>query len=118
MSDEIAITKRRTLLDIASRHAQPGSGSSLQFLKQRRANMRWPDLEPILSPLSFAVVGAVATRHYMPERVTQDLDIVILASDSNAVNLKLMDAGFERKGELVIGGTTWRTPDGHSIDLV
>ena len=56
--------------------------------------MVWPDLTSILSPIRWAVVGAVATRLYMPERMTQDLDIVIQTADGSQARQKLAAAGF------------------------
>ena len=80
--------------------------------------MMWPDLTSILSPIQWAVVGAVATRLYMPERMTQDLDIVIRTVDSSQVRQKLTEAGFIYQGELSIGGSSWTTPNGESIDIL
>lgn len=110
--------RRRLLIDIARRHIRPGSGSSLEFLTTRTANMKWPDLTNVLSPIPCAVVGAVATRLYMPERVTQDLDVVIAIQDLSVAYQKLLAAGFTREGPLAIGGDTWRTPDGEKIDIL
>ena len=80
--------------------------------------MMWPDLTSILSPIQWAVVGAVATRLYMPERMTQDLDIVIRTVDSSQVRQKLTEAGFIYQGELSIGESSWRTPNGELIDIL
>ncbi|MFQ6041991.1 MAG: hypothetical protein ACE5PV_14125, partial [Candidatus Poribacteria bacterium] len=63
-------------------------------------------------------VGAVATRLYMPERTTQDLDIIIRSEDRQKVWQKLEAAGFIYQGELNIGGTSWMTPDGEIIDVL
>ncbi len=80
--------------------------------------MVWPDLTSVLSPIRWAVVGAVATRLYMPERMTQDLDIVIEATDGPQARQKLLAAGFIYRGELSIGGSSWRTPDGGQMDML
>ncbi len=80
--------------------------------------MQWLDLTPVLSPLGFAVVGAVATRHYMPERMTQDLDIAVAVGDQSAVRQKLEAAGFVHQGDLRIGGSSWTAPDKTSIDVI
>ena len=45
----------------------------------------WPDLRELLGGLDWVIVGGVATRAYMPERMTNDLDILIRASDGPAV---------------------------------
>lgn len=80
--------------------------------------MSWPNLVATLAPLQFAVVGAVATRLYMPERLTQDIDIVIGVSDSAELRQKFLKAGFVHQGELTIGGSTWRAPDGKLVDVI
>ena len=80
--------------------------------------MAWLDLSPILSPIRWAVVGAAATRLYMPERYTRDLDIAIRFEDAQVVRKKLTDAKFTHAGELSIGGSTWRALDGQMIDVI
>lgn len=80
--------------------------------------MKWPDLTSVLSPVPFAVIGAVATRLYMPERVTRDLDIIVSIQDATAAYEKLADAGFKRAGTLTIGGGSWQAPDGSQIDIL
>ncbi len=80
--------------------------------------MAWIDLSPILSPIRWAVVGAAATRLYMPERYTRDLDVVVRFEDAQATRKKLTDAKFVNEGELSIGGSTWRAPDGSTIDVI
>jgi len=110
--------RRRVFLDIARRRARPGTGSALSFLEQRMATKQWPDLSSVLGDIPWAVIGGVATRAYMPERVTQDLHILIARTDAEAVHSRLRSAGFELLGSLSIGGTVWRTPSGVLMDLV
>ena len=80
--------------------------------------MEWPDLTQTLGDVPWAAVGAVATRLYMPERVTADLDIAVRTQDADEVRRRLEHAGFRREGELTIGGAGWRTPDGRHIDVL
>jgi hypothetical protein len=80
--------------------------------------MRWPDLQATLAPLQWAVAGAVATRLYMPERATADLDIVVDGRDSAEVEQRLAAAGWARRGRLAIGGSSWTSPDGIDLDVV
>lgn len=109
---------RRTIIDMALRRQRPGTGSGLDFLMQRTTNVQWPDLSPILAPVHWAVVGAAATRLYMPERVTQDFDIAIAVSDADLVRRKLTAAGYIHTGDLSIGGSRWQSADGLQIDVV
>jgi len=101
--------RRKLLLGMALRRARPGSGSADVFLRERTAMTNWPDLTEILTGLPWAVVGAVATRAYMPERATQDLDILVIASDAREIRTRLEGAGFEKVQELAIGGAAWRS---------
>ena len=110
--------RRRLLLDMARRRAQPGTGSSRVFLEHRTAVARWPDLTPPLAGIPWAVVGAVATRAYMPERATQDLDILVAAADRGEVRARLHRASFLPVQDLAIGGMTWRSPSGALVDVI
>ena len=82
------------------------------------ALQRWPELGPVLEGIPWAIVGAVATRRYMPERATRDLDIVILPSDRELVERRLTEAGYTRQGPLTIGGSAWRAPRGTPVDVI
>jgi hypothetical protein len=115
---DVRVQKRQLLIDIARRHQRPGTGSAPSFLAQRTTRMAWTDLTPILSRVPWAVVGAVATRLYMPERVAQDLDIAIRESDAAKAPAEFAAAGFTYQGELSIGSSTWISPDGKEIDVV
>ena len=80
--------------------------------------MRVPDLTSILEPIPWAVVGAVATRLYMPERTTRDLDAVIRNEDASEVRRRLAKAGFRYQRELSIGGSSWLSPEGILTDVL
>jgi hypothetical protein len=103
---------------MALRRQRPGTGSGLDFLMQRTATVQWPDLTDILSPIEWAVVGAAATRLYMPERATKDFDIAIAVQEAERVRRKLTIAGYVRTGELSIGGSRWQSPDGIQIYVI
>jgi hypothetical protein len=118
MAPDFARHARKIVIQIAQQKQRAGSGSSCVFLRERTAQMKWPNLTQILSPIQWAVVGAVATRLYMPERLTQDLDIVIQAADAQQARTKLRGAGFTYQGELSVGGSSWKTSDGTEIDVL
>lgn len=80
--------------------------------------MAWPDLRDTLTGIPWAVAGAVATRMYMPERATQDLDIVVPRTAAAAVRERLDAARFALIGELTIGGSTWQAPQGTTVDVI
>lgn len=80
--------------------------------------MLWPNLNDVLGDIDWAVIGGVGTRHYMPERVTRDLDILVHRDDSPRVADALTAAGYARVGDLRIGGSAWRTEDGTYVDVI
>ncbi|MEX0750523.1 MAG: hypothetical protein WD359_06905 [Dehalococcoidia bacterium] len=115
--EELARRTRRLLISVARRRQKPGSGSLLK-LTDWSDMAQWPDLTGALEGLRWAIVGAVATRLYMPERATSDLDVVVLAGDANTAEARLSAAGYEKLGALSIGGSTWRAPSGQQLDLI
>jgi len=80
--------------------------------------MSWPDLDEVLKGILWGVVGAVATRHYMPERVTADLDIAVRAEDGREVARRLAGAGYRKLGELATGRASWEAPTGQEVDVL
>ncbi|USR92923.1 hypothetical protein NEA10_09485 [Phormidium yuhuli AB48] len=74
------------------------------------------DLRSIIQT-PFVIVGGIATRLYMPERMTDDLDILILADNSGRLYGELEQAGREWVGELMIGGSSWRLSDGTILNV-
>jgi hypothetical protein len=112
------VLARKTIIDIARRRQRPGSGSSREFLQARTTFMQWPDVISVLQDTPFAVVGAVATRMYAPERHTRDLDITILPDNAKVAREKFRKAGWTQTAQLSIGGSSWRSPDGDEVDIL
>ncbi len=78
----------------------------------------WPDLRPVLRGIPWAVVGAVATRAYMPERATKDLDILVRYQDGDEVRERLIAAGYKIVSRLAVPGFLVRAPDGAEVDVI
>lgn len=76
------------------------------------------DIRQLISSIPFVVVGGVATRLYMPERMTLDLDIAIAANQAEPAYQKLQDAGAIKVSDLSIPGSQWDLPDGTSLDIL
>jgi hypothetical protein len=110
--------KRRLLLDLGRRRQKPGTGSGLAFLGRRTAVHPWPDLRELLRGLDWLIVGGVATRAYMPERMTNDLDILVRTGDGPAVLERLSQAGYELVSSLAIPGYLLRSPEGVELDVL
>ena len=78
----------------------------------------WPDLRPILKGIDWAIIGGVATRAYMPERMTKDLDIIVHKNDGEVVVKKLEQAGYQVVSDLAIPGHLMLSPDGVEVDVL
>ncbi len=77
----------------------------------------WPDLRPILQGIDWVIVGGVATRAYMPERMTRDLDILAHQNDKDAVLARLKQAGYKMI-ERLVPGYSFRSPEGVEVDVL
>lgn len=54
----------------------------------------------------------------MPERMTLDLDILILAQDAASIYNRLKQAGGRQISELSIPGSQWELADGTFLDVL
>lgn len=93
-----------TFLRIALRRAAQGTGSSRVFLERRTAMQSVPNLGAILDPIDWVLVGGIALRAYMPERMTLDVDILVHERDAFTVRKRFTNAGYRVIAELTIGG--------------
>ncbi|NIO72668.1 MAG: hypothetical protein GTN71_27525 [Anaerolineae bacterium] len=110
--------RRRILINICRRRIRPGTGSSLEFLRRRTAMNPWPDLRPVLQGIPWVVIGAVATRAYMPERATRALDILVRREDGDEVRERLEAAGYTFVTHLAVPGFLVHSPEGVEVDVV
>ena len=78
----------------------------------------WPDLRSILSDFPWVIVGGVATRAYMPERMTKDMDILVSRPDGEAVRQRLEEAGYTTVSRLAVPGYLMRSPEGVEVDVL
>ena len=115
---DLSAAKRRAFLNLVKKRVKPGTGSSLNFLSQRTWHYPVTNLSNILKQAPFVVVGGIATRLYMPERMTLDIDILIKAQDSHLVYQDLESANAQRKGDLSIPGSQWELADKTSLDVL
>ncbi len=109
---------RHFLIELSLRRQKAGTGSGLEFLQERTAMQPWPDLREILSGIPWVVIGGVATRAYMPERMTKDLDVLVRRADGNEVIHRLQQEGFVPVSRLAVPGYLLRSPDGSEIDVL
>ncbi len=115
---DLSAQKRKFFLSLIKKRVQPGSGSGPDFLYQRTWSYPVNNLNLIIKKAPFVVVGGVATRLYMPERMTLDLDILIKAEDAGLVYQDLETAGGRKIGILSIPGSQWQLTDSTSLDVL
>lgn len=80
--------------------------------------IEWPDLREILHGLDWVIVGGVATRAYMPERGTKDMDILTRQADGETVLGRLIGAGYKVITPLAVPGYLLLSPEGVEVDLL
>jgi len=115
---DLSAQKRKLFLSLVKKRVKPGSGSSLIFLHQKTWSYAVNNLNLIIKQAPFVVVGGVATRLYMPERMTLDLDILIRAEDAGLIYQDLEMAGGRKIGNLSISGSQWQLIDKTSLDVL
>ena len=110
--------RRRLKLAMVRRRQRPGTGSAPEFLRRRTAMINWPDLRNILKGIPWVLIGGVATRAYMAERVTKDMDVLVHERDGEEARKRLEAAGYVPVSRLIVPGVLLRSPDGVEIDLI
>jgi hypothetical protein len=110
--------RRRILIDLCLRRMTPGTITSAEFLRRRTAMNHWPDLAPVLQGIPWIVTGGVATRAYMPERMTQDIDVFILRKDCAQAWRQFQSAGFHVADVLDAPYFVARTANGTEVDVI
>ena len=118
MFRDLNLERRKIFVTLARKRAKKGSGSSHFFLNKRTWTLPVTDIRRFLASIPFVVVGGVATRLYMPERMTLDLDIVIAADQAKIVYKNLQEMGAKKITNLSIPGSQWDLPDGTSLDVL
>ena len=103
---------------MATRRAKPGSGSQSEGVREGKRAYGKTVLRQYLGQVPFVIVGGLATRLYMPERMTLDVDILVRIEDFPAAEDALRGAGCDRTGPLAIGRSSWRLPGGDVLDVV
>ncbi len=109
--------RRQFYIQMAKKRVRPGSGSGPETLWARTWRRPVFDLRTITA-VPFVVIGGVATRLYAPERVTDDLDILIEAKNAQILSADLIGGDCQKLGNLSVGGSHWRLPDGMALDVL
>jgi hypothetical protein len=96
----------------------PGTYTSIETLSQRTAMNKWPDLNHILKGIPWIITGGVATRAYMPERMTHDLDILIHKTNCEKAWRRFKKAGFKVAEVLDAPYFVARSQDSPEVDVL
>jgi hypothetical protein len=115
---DLSASKRKFFLTLVQKRVKSGTGSGINFLSQRTWTRPVADLNSILKQAPFVVIGGIATRMYMPERMTLDLDILIKAEDRELIYQDLENANSKKIGNLSIPGSQWQLADQTSLDVL
>ena len=118
MSKRLTKEERKTYLSISERLVKPGSGTHPDLLREQTAHYGSPDIARHLANVPYVIVGGLATRLYMQERMTLDVDVLVAPANAEDAEAALSRTDCEKTGTLTIGGSTWRLPDGSNLDLI
>lgn len=108
----------RALIELAKRRVREAREPYGSRMPDRALIQPTPDLRAWLHEVPFAICGGLATRLYMQERMTLDVDVLVAAEDEAAASALLETMGARSAGPLAIGGHTWRLPNGRMLDLI
>jgi hypothetical protein len=117
-AQDLGKIRRKQYIALVQKRVRPGSGSSLAFMQSRTWAYPVADLNRIIQKTPFVVVGGVATRLYMPERMTLDIDILVSSQEAPGLYQELNEASGKQIGVLTIGGSSWQLPDGTVLDVI
>ncbi len=107
---------RRAYLDLTIRRARPGTGSSRSFTQRRDWSAPKADIARIQTP--FVIIGAVATRLYMSERQTRDIDLYIEERSRLSLERELSALGFKMVDRISVGESSWISEEQVEVDVL
>ncbi|MGA7953822.1 MAG: hypothetical protein WCA07_09925 [Gloeobacterales cyanobacterium] len=117
-TQDLGKLRRKQYIALIQKRVRPGSGSNLAFMQSRTWAYPVADLNRIIQETPFVVVRGVATRLYMPERMTLDIDILVFSQDAPGLYRELNQASAKRIGLLTVGGSSWQLADGTVLDVI
>ncbi len=84
----------------------------------RTAIQEIPNLKVVLKDTGWVLIGGLATRAYMPERMTHDVGILIHERDAAVVRQRLLAAGYQLVGALSVGGFSLQRANEPPLDVL
>jgi hypothetical protein len=98
--------RRRFYLKRALQRRSVGCGSDLEYLMALPRTTLPVDIGTALRGESWCAVGAIATRAYMPERSTKDIDILVLHERYDAIRQAFIADGWKEGSRLHFPGSS------------
>ena len=121
---DTASGRRRFYLDVGLRKRPMWSGSAMDSLMQSPREMLSINMATLFGDIDAAIVGGVATRAYSPERVTQDIDVLVEQARYDEAARALERRGWRKVRDLVfpasllgVYGSAW-LKDGQKLDVL
>lgn len=119
-----AAGRRRFYLERGLRRRPIGAGSDMETLMQSPRTKLFLTMGELFGDIPAAIVGGVATRAYAPERVTQDLDVLVDHMQYRDAVRRLEGLGWSSLRELIfpntmlgLHGSAWSNQD-RKLDLL
>jgi hypothetical protein len=100
------VAARRKMIEIARRRHARGAGSDLLGLMTLRRSPLSVNLDELFAGIPYVVVGGVATRSYMPERFTKDVDVLVAGNSYEVSVSRMRGVGWHAERELRLGDSS------------
>ena len=110
--DNLTPTQRRKwIISMVNKRVKPGCGSSVELLRSRTWTQPLPDLKSIVKHTPYVITGGIATKLYMAEINSSNLDIFVLSEDAESITKELQNSNAYYLQDWDYGGTLWVLPD-------
>ncbi len=110
--------RRKWIISMVNRRVKPGCGSSIELLKSRTWTQHTPDISKIIQKTPYVITGGIATKLYMAEINSSNLDIFVLHEDAKLINQELQNTSAYYLQDLDYGGTLWVLPDDTLLSVI
>ena len=110
--------RRKWIISMVNKRVKPGCGSSIELLKSRTWTQSTPDLNKFIRQTPYVITGGIATKLYMAEVNSPNLDIFVLSDDAELINQELQNASAYYLQDLDYGGTLWVLPDDTLLSVI
>lgn len=107
------------------RRQRAGTGSNFPFLMTLPLRRIVSESLDAILGVPYAVIGGVATRLYVPERMTLDIDVLVRLDDLARAAARLHERGAKAIGTLAfpdsrlgLGGETWQVAGMPPLDVI